>query len=70
MKEQQKEVWLELGFLDKDGGHDMLWYNEGNFDEFPYFKKKVDEWKKEGKRGVYAFARRDGKVTEYLRVLP
>jgi hypothetical protein len=36
-----KELWLEYGHEMKDGFHDMLWYNEGNANEWPHFAKAL-----------------------------
>jgi len=30
----KNEVWLEYGWVMQDGTRNMLWYNEGNPDEF------------------------------------
>ena len=38
----KKELWLEFGFLQKEY-KDMCWYNEGRWQELPYFLKNL--WK-------------------------
>lgn len=34
-----KELWLEFGYKHDDGWQDMLWYNEGRWQELPYWFK-------------------------------
>lgn len=36
-----KELWLEFGSKNDDGWEDMSWYNEGRWQEFPYWLKHL-----------------------------
>lgn len=38
-----KELWLEFGFIQKEQNnwHEMLWYNEGRWQEFPYWVRHL-----------------------------
>ena len=36
-----KELWLEFGGKKADGWQDMHWYNEGRWQEFPYWIKAL-----------------------------
>jgi hypothetical protein len=42
----------------------MCWYNEGRWQEFPYFLKKLWQWR--NRQGVY-FLWRFGKKTRFIR---
>jgi hypothetical protein len=35
----KNELWLEFGKINSDGWHDLFWYNEGRWQELPYFIK-------------------------------
>jgi hypothetical protein len=35
------EVWLEFGWLEDNDSRNMLWYNEGNADEFNFWFRSL-----------------------------
>ena len=39
----RKELWLEFGYIQQSNNnwHEMLWYNEGRWQELPYFLKRL-----------------------------
>lgn len=37
----RKELWLEFGEKQGDGWQNMHWYNEGRWQEFPYWFKDL-----------------------------
>lgn len=53
----KKELWLEFGFIHRkqNNYHDMLWYNEGRWEELPYFLKAL--WKHRNRKDMYFFWR-------------
>ena len=62
----RKELWLEFGFVHRkqNNYHDMLWYNEGRWQEFPYFiKHYISDFFKPDRY----FLIRYGKLEIYLR---
>ena len=40
---KHEEFWLAVLFVDDSGQTDLLWYNEGNREEYPYFLKLLEE---------------------------
>lgn len=64
-----KELWLEFGYLqaEQNNYHNMLWYNEGRWQELPYFLKNL--WKYKFKKNMYFFWRY-GKKNYYLKGKP
>ena len=60
------ELWLEFGFIQRDQNnwHEMLWYNEGRWQELPYFIKNLT--KRFFSKNMY-FKARYGKRTVFLR---
>ena len=61
----KKELWLEFGYKMKPDYEDMLWYNEGRWQQWKYFVKNFLEFRKD-KRPMY-FKIRYGKLKVFLR---
>ncbi len=60
----KKELWLEYGFVNIDGFHDVCWYNEGRWQELYYFIKRYFQLFK--KDNMYFLWRYGGK-NHFLR---
>jgi len=60
----KKELWLEFGAVDSTGFHHMFWYNEGRWQELPYFIKNFFHNRK--RSNMYYFWRY-GSKNHYLR---
>jgi len=55
-----KELWLEFGYLKEGDYQDVLWYNEGRWQEVWYFLKETIRLKRKYKTGIYSFWRYGG----------
>jgi len=60
----KKELWLEFGYKQQNNYEDMVWYNEGRWQEIFYFLKKLFRYRKE--QSMY-FLWRCGKKKHYLK---
>ena len=61
----KKELWLEFGYKMPHDYQDMLWYNEGNANEFGYFLRNYFKFLSD-KQPMY-FLIRYGQTKLYLR---
>lgn len=61
----EKELWLEFGYLKDNDYQDVLWYNEGRWQDIWYFIKEIIRLKNKYKTGIYALWR-FGRKNHYI----